>query len=598
MNQEQFKDFLSANHFIARLRSTEELKDLPGNKFDIYLDGKMKFTGYVEVGVLPLVEDAEEGLFYILPDGTLNYISGGQWETLSGEKGDPGATFIPDVNIDGDISWTNNAGLPNPPTRNIMGPPGEGSRTYYTTGVLNTFINGFTTLSITEIPDVSVLADLKVNYSKVYDQYGTEATVIGLDDVNQIVRASTTTTAGSDRKGIRLGAVEHVADLPITSAQAEAMGWQIPSLGDFAYVREDEEHDDKLTEWFVTEITATGDYDWDYSHTLNAGDYQFQSLPTWDGLILTGSDYAGEFGTPIDPATLQKATTSAHSGMILVGAAPGNFGAGIDPQDLQQAHYNQSGKILIGGNNANDFGEGLDKTYYQKANTPAMKGLVLTGGDGNEFGEPIDLDAVLETKEDKIVAGDAITGLTDASTVSSLELGEPSQNNTVAMSEVFDYIKDKIINTWSTNFLNKVYPVGSIYMSMNSTSPAELFGGTWAAIQGGRFLKACGSGDTSGQTGGSEETTIKRSDLPQETITTSSSGSHRHNTQGYWGVSSGSAHHALARENVAGDPSESNNPIRSAGSHTHYFYLNGDVTQTKLNNLPPYLTVYMWRRTA
>ena len=44
MNQEQFKDFLSANHFIARLRSTEELKDLPGNKFDIYLDGKMKFT--------------------------------------------------------------------------------------------------------------------------------------------------------------------------------------------------------------------------------------------------------------------------------------------------------------------------------------------------------------------------------------------------------------------------------------------------------------------------------------------------------------------------------------------------------------------------
>lgn len=390
MNQEQFKDFLSANHFIARLRSTEELKDLPGNKFDIYLDGKMKFTGYVEVGVLPRVEDAEEGLFYILPDGTLNYISGGQWETLSGEKGDKGATFIPDVNIDGDISWTNDGGLPNPPTRNIMGPPGEGSRTYYTTGTINTFINGFTTLSITQIPDVSTLADLKENYSKIYDQYGTEALVVSLNETNNTVRVCTTTTASSERSGVRLGSVDLVGDLPTTSAQAEAMGWQIPDLGDFAYVRDDADHDHKLTEWFVSEVTNTGNYVWGYSHTLNAGDYQFQSLPTWDGLILTGSEYAGEFGTPIDPATLQKATTSAHSGLILVGGAPGYFAAGIDPMDLQQAHVNQTGKILIGGTGRNEFGAGLDQTYYQKANTPSMKGLILTGGEGNEFGEPID----------------------------------------------------------------------------------------------------------------------------------------------------------------------------------------------------------------
>ena len=37
------------------------------------------------------------------------------------------------------------------------------------------------------------------------------------------------------------------------------------------------------------------------------------------------------------------------------------------------------------------------------------------------------------------------------------------------------------------------YPVGSIYMSVNSTNPGELFGGTWEQIQG-RFLLEQGSG--------------------------------------------------------------------------------------------------------
>ena len=36
-----------------------------------------------------------------------------------------GATFLPNVNTDGDISWTNNRGLDNPTTRNIRGPKGD-----------------------------------------------------------------------------------------------------------------------------------------------------------------------------------------------------------------------------------------------------------------------------------------------------------------------------------------------------------------------------------------------------------------------------------------------------------------------------------------
>ena len=40
--------------------------------------------------------------------------------------------------------------------------------------------------------------------------------------------------------------------------------------------------------------------------------------------------------------------------------------------------------------------------------------------------------------------------------------------------------------------LNKVYPIGSIYLSVNSTSPASIFGGTWEKIQD-KFLLGSGS---------------------------------------------------------------------------------------------------------
>ena len=45
------------------------------------------------------------------------------------------------------------------------------------------------------------------------------------------------------------------------------------------------------------------------------------------------------------------------------------------------------------------------------------------------------------------------------------------------------------------------YPVGSIYISANSTSPATLFGGTWTPITDGRFLRPSGSWN---QTGGTD----------------------------------------------------------------------------------------------
>ena len=55
-------------------------------------------------------------------------------------------------------------------------------------------------------------------------------------------------------------------------------------------------------------------------------------------------------------------------------------------------------------------------------------------------------------------------------------------------------------------WLNTIYPIGSIYTSVNSTSPETLFGGTWEAL-GGRFLIGANEDYMANSTGGSTEHT-------------------------------------------------------------------------------------------
>ena len=68
-------------------------------------------------------------------------------------------------------------------------------------------------------------------------------------------------------------------------------------------------------------------------------------------------------------------------------------------------------------------------------------------------------------------------------------------------------IKDS--SSWYT-FLNLIYPIGSLYFSSNSTSPATRFGGTWSKLTDGRYLMLNGWG-----TGGNN--TIKVDNMPSHT---------------------------------------------------------------------------------
>lgn len=124
-----------------------------------------------------------------------------------------------------------------------------------------------------------------------------------------------------------------------------------------------------------------------------------------------------------------------------------------------------------------------------------------------------------------------------------------------------------------------VYPVGSIYLSVNSTSPATLFGGTWERL-GGRFLLGADDAYPAGSTGGEAEHTLTVQEMP----------SHKHALL-VRGKTTGASTEALestaySATEEASDAGEADAILSAAGGSQPH------------NNLPPYLAVYIWKRTA
>ena len=149
--------------------------------------------------------------------------------------------------------------------------------------------------------------------------------------------------------------------------------------------------------------------------------------------------------------------------------------------------------------------------------------------------------------------------------------------------------------------MKKIYPVGSIYMSTVSTNPATLFGfGTWEAMPAGRVLLAQGKSSwgttyNAGSTGGEATHQLTVGELPahNHSASTNTTGSHAHtytwrNYQGWAGSKSATK----VWEDTA------TNNTGSAGDHSHTVTINNTGSNQAHNNLQPYISVYIWKRTV
>ena len=131
------------------------------------------------------------------------------------------------------------------------------------------------------------------------------------------------------------------------------------------------------------------------------------------------------------------------------------------------------------------------------------------------------------------------------------------------------------------------YPVGAIYMSYVSTSPATLFGGTWSAITTGKFLRT----GTGGATGGSDTHVHSTAAVA---LTVEQMPSHRH-VQSYKleRVTLGTTGVAAMSASLTGDDISKQNTQYTGGGATH-----GHGNTGSASNVPAYYEVYAWRRTA
>ena len=159
------------------------------------------------------------------------------------------------------------------------------------------------------------------------------------------------------------------------------------------------------------------------------------------------------------------------------------------------------------------------------------------------------------------------------------------------------------------------YPVGSIYMSTISTSPAILFGGTWEAMPAGRVLLAQGESEwgveyKAGSTGGEHEHQLSVGELPKFTPTgsmtneslTGSFTINNSNTGGFEITSSGiiSKIGMQSRPIASGGSNwyELANGFNINATHTHKLTFESIGSNSAHNIMQPYLPVFMWQRTA
>lgn len=160
-----------------------------------------------------------------------------------------------------------------------------------------------------------------------------------------------------------------------------------------------------------------------------------------------------------------------------------------------------------------------------------------------------------------------------AESIEALQNTEHTHSNKTALDS---YTKSM------SELLLAIYPIGSIYISVSSTSPASLFGGTWERIKD-VFLLAAGDTYEAGATGGEAAHTLTVAEMPSHHHALNTKYSTYTYNVGYGYTAANEV--PLADEASGSKWTGRSQIIDEGGDQPH-------------NNMPPYLSVYCWKRTA
>lgn len=148
-------------------------------------------------------------------------------------------------------------------------------------------------------------------------------------------------------------------------------------------------------------------------------------------------------------------------------------------------------------------------------------------------------------------------------------------------------VREAVNNNWLS-----IYPIGSIYMSVNNVNPSTIFGGTWEQIKD-RFLLACGDTYNNGATGGvASNPYTPAGTVGNTTLTINQIPSHSHTVAS---AKAGSSANVASGSQFSIEEATVTSSAAGGGQpHNHGF----SGTATTFDNMPPYLAVNVWVRTA
>ena len=263
-------------------------------------------------------------------------------------------------------------------------------------------------------------------------------------------------------------------------------------------------------------------------------------------------------------------------------------------------------------------------------------GLLSTMGDVSTYYLVSKYEIDLENPaNNKIVLGRTISSLTDkvagTSNLTNIVQGMAGSVNTAVNTANNAANTAEQIRVEMDAVTAKMYPVGSIYISVNNANPATFFGGSWVAFATGRTLVGVdasqGEFNAVEKAGGHKELQSHAHGLnnhvhnlgnhthsvPNHTHTMQGSGNHFH----YLGIDKSAVQKGTSYNKPNNFESGSTSyKSNTTGNHTHTMNSSGTCTtggnsgNTGGNsgnttsagggdsgNLQPYITVYMWKRT-
>lgn len=250
-------------------------------------------------------------------------------------------------------------------------------------------------------------------------------------------------------------------------------------------------------------------------------------------------------------------------------------------------------------------------TYYKKSSASTWTNANKSFSSSTAFvfgGGAISTESSYDVK---YTITDAFTTVTIYDTVSTAAvlMDFKAGGKGIAIGKVAE--KDNVVeiaNNWELEIHGKklidyIYPIGSIYMSVNATSPANLFGGSWTQLKD-RFLLGAGSTYTAGSTGGAATHKLTVAEMPKHAHDTPFFNNMTNNGEGksdFIGVyGKGATASAAIKEMGASSTMEMwwvNQTNKAEGNEWSYLTSSKGGFSAH-NNMPPYLVVYMWKRTA